>query len=93
MLFMLSFSVMHDSVISYMQTNDHTVVTHYAQVDKGSSQEIHDIHEIHSMFHFVGLIVPYVHTFIPQYEEELYAPNLLQYTTVDKETSFKPPIA
>jgi len=91
-LFMLTFTIMHDSVISLMQKSDHSSVSHYVSTDV-ASQECGDIHEVHSMFHFVGLIMPYKSTFVQLQKEKTLSHYLLQYTLPHKETSYKPPIA
>ena len=92
-LFMLAFTVMHDTVMNIVQTNEHTSISHYVNTDV-PSQECSDIqHEVHSMFHFVGLIMPYKNTFVLLQKEKMHSPDLLQYTLPHKETSYKPPIA
>ncbi len=94
-LFMLSFSIMHDSVIAFMENNESPMTqtqvfkNHFTQSDTDSV----DIHEIHGMFHFVGLMIPTVNAVIPDYKKTDFLQNLLQYTTLSKEISFKPPIA
>ena len=91
-LFMLTFTVMHDSVINIMQKSDHSSISHYVNSDV-VSQECSDIHEVHSMFHFVGLIMPNKSTFLQLQKEKTLSHNLLRYTLPYKETSYKPPIA
>jgi len=91
-LFMLTFTVIHDSVINIIETNDHTSISYYVSTD-ASSQECGDIHEVHSMFHFVGLIMPNKSTFVKLQKEKTLSHYLLQYTLPHKETSYKPPIA
>ena len=92
LLFMLSFTVMHDTVINIVQTNEHSNVSNYVTAEI-AAQECADINEVHSMFHFVGLITPYKNTFIQLQNEKTLSHNLLQYTLLHKETSYKPPIA
>ncbi len=91
-LFMLAFTVMHDSVINIVQKNEHTSVSHYADTN-AVSQECSELQEVHSMFHFVGLIMPYKNAFVLLQKEETLSHNLLQYTLPHRETSYKPPIA
>jgi len=91
-LFMLSFTVMHDSVINIIQKNEHTSISHYADTDT-VSQECSELQEVHSIFHFVGLIMSYQNTFVQLQKEETLSHNLLQYTPPHLETSHKPPIA
>lgn len=91
-LFMLSFTVMHDTVMNIVQTDEPISISHYVNTDV-PSQECGDIHEVHSMFHFVGLVMPYKSTFIQFQKEKMISQDLLQYTLPYKETSYKPPIA
>lgn len=91
-LFMLTFTVMHDSVIDLIQKNEHTSIAQYANTH-AASQEGSELQEVHGMFHFVGLIMPYQNTFVQLQKEETLSPNLLQYTPPHLETSHKPPIA
>ena len=91
-LFMLTFTVMHDTVMNIMQNNEHTSVSHYVTADV-VSQECTDINEVHNMFHFVGLIMSYKSTFVQFQNGQTLSHNLLQYTLLQKETSYKPPIA
>ena len=91
-LFMLSFSIMHDSVIAFMEHSE-SPATQTQVYFTQSDTDMVDIHEIHGMFHFVGLMIPTVNTLMPEYKKEEFFQNLLQYTTLHKDTSFKPPIA
>ena len=92
LLFMLSFSVMHDTVINMLETNDGVPVAHYVDNDT-TAQECGDIHEVHSMFHFVGVMTPYKSPLLQFQKEKTLSHSLLQYTLPYKETSHKPPIA
>lgn len=91
-LFMLTFTVMHDTVINVVHKSDDTCISHYVNTD-AVSQECSDMHKVHSMFHFVGLIMPYKSTFVQLQKEQTLSYDLLQYTPPFKETSYKPPIA
>ena len=91
-LFMLSFTVMHDTVIHIVQTNENTSVSHYVSAEI-AAQECGDIHEVHNMFHFIGLIMPYKSSVVLLQKEKTLSHDLLQYTLPYKETSYKPPIA
>ncbi len=92
LLFMLTFTVMHDTVINMMHKSDHTGISHYVNTDS-ASQECSDIHKVHNMFHFIGLIIPHKSTFVQLQKEQTLSYNLLQYISAHKETSSKPPIA
>jgi hypothetical protein len=89
---MLSFTIMHDSVMNMIQTDEPTSISHYVNTNV-PTQECTDIHEVHSMFHFVGLVMPYKSTFVQFQKEKMLSQDLLQYTLPYKETSYKPPIA
>jgi len=91
-LFMLSFSIMHDSIIVFVENNESSMTQ--SQVFKVYvTQADTDIYDVHAMFHFVGLMISTVNTITPDYKKEDYFQNLLQYTTHYKKTSFKPPKA
>ena len=87
---MLAFSVVHDSVLSFVGDNTHFVVSQDSQ--EGDSVTANS-HEIHNLFHFVGLVTVSSDLSLPSYEKESFSPKLLQYTEIDKQTSYKPPIA
>jgi len=85
---MLAFSVVHDSVLSLVDNNTHFVVSQDIQKKDSVGKNCHDIH---NMFHFVGLVITYSNfSFLP-FGKELFSPKLLQYTQIDKKTSYKPP--
>lgn len=94
-LFMLSFTVMHDSILSIVQNNEHTSISHYADTNAASQEcsDDMDMDKVHSMFHFVGLIMPHKITFVQVQKAETLSHNLLEYTLPQLETSYKPPIA
>ena len=54
-LCMLSFSVMHDTVISIVGEHEHISVAHYTNADK-QAPDMMDIHDTHDIFHFIALI-------------------------------------
>ncbi len=91
-LFMLTFTIMHDTVINIMQKSDTTYISHYVSAEI-LEQTSGDIHEVHSMFHFVGLIMPYKSTLVQLQKDKTLSHDLLRYTLPYKETSYKPPIA
>ena len=90
-LFLLTFTIMHDSVINIIQKNDNTSISHHMSTNVLSA-ECSEIHEVHSMFHFVGLAIPYKNHIILLQKEQALSSKLLQYTLPYKETSYKPPI-
>ena len=90
-LFMLSFTVMHDTFINIVHTDTHNTIS-YMSTDV-ISPECSDINEVHNIFHFVGLMSPYKSTFEQLLTEKKFSLYLLQYNFGYEETSFKPPIA
>ena len=92
LLFMLSFSVFHDSFISLLEKNEHTEVVH-CMSDKAPSTECAEFNEMHSMFHFMAIVTPYKESQIQLAKRETIPHLLAQYTPPLKKTSYKPPTA
>ncbi len=91
LLFVLSFTVMHDTVIHLMQGDDTKLVTHYATPDQ-QVDDVVDVHDLHSMFHFVALVTHQTPLLeIPQSIQQLQS-YTLQYAPAHQESSIKPPI-
>lgn len=91
-LFMLSFTVMHDTVIHVLDDNENVPVTQYTNVSS-QTQDIADIHDIHGMFHFIALISPSTSIETALKSRDILAAYLLQYTLPHYQSSNKPPIA
>lgn len=92
LLFMLSFTVFHDSFISLLDKNEHTEVVHYMS-DEAPSSECTEFNEIHSMFHFMAIVTTYKESQIQLAKRETIPHLLAQYTPPLKKTSYKPPTA
>ena len=92
LLFMLSFSVFHDSVISLLDKNEHTEIVHYMS-DEAPSSECAEFNEMHSMFHFMAIVTPYKESQVQLAKRETIPHLLAQYTPPLKKTSYKPPTA
>lgn len=91
-LIMLSFSVIHDTVINVIDINEHTTIVH--QTDENlHSQECESIDDIHAMFHLEALVAAYNSDFIQLPAKQMLSDNLHTYTFKYKETSYKPPKA
>jgi hypothetical protein len=91
---MLSFTVIHDTVINMVQVDKHTTVVHHT--DKKihlQACEIDTVDDIHAMFHFVALITGYKSSFVQLPTKKLLSHNPFTYTFTYKETSYKPPKA
>jgi len=92
LLFMLSFSVFHDSFITLLEKNEHREVVHYMS-DEAPSSECAEFNEIHSMFHFMAIVTPYKESQVQLAKRETIPHLLAQYTPPLKKTSYKPPTA
>lgn len=90
-LFMLSFSVFHDSFISLVEKNEHTNIVHYL-CDEAPSPECAEFNEMHSMFHFIAIVTMYKEIQILLAHIECIPHLLIQYPSPFNETSYKPPI-
>jgi len=93
-LFMLSFTVMHDTVINLLDNNENVPVTQYANADSQTQDivDIHDIHDMHGMFHFIALITQLIPPEVALKNKEILSVYLLQYTLPHFQSSNKPPI-
>ena len=91
-LFMLSFSVFHDSFITLLEKSEHTEIVHYMS-DEAPSSECAEFNEMHSMFHFMAIVTPYKESQIQLAKRETIPHLLAQYTPPLKKTSYKPPTA
>jgi len=58
LLFMLLFSIAHDSIINVIDENEILSVSHYADdsTSISKSNKVDDIHDIHNMFHFIAIM-------------------------------------
>ena len=91
-LFMLSFSVFHDSFISLLNKSEHANSVHHMS-DKSPSPECMEFNEIHNIFHFMAIVSPPNDTQIHFAKKETIPHLTIQYTPPLKKTSYKPPIA
>ena len=91
LLFMLSFTVMHDTVINILDNDENILVSYYTSVDKQTS-DVADVHELHGMFHFMALVTPATPILEALKSEQTLSVYLLQYTSPNLESATKPPI-
>jgi hypothetical protein len=91
-LFMLSFSVFHDSIMPYLEKNKHTDMAHYASDTISPIQECADFNEIHSMLHFVAIVTLCENIQIQFDKIETISHLLVPYNPPLKKSSYKPPI-
>jgi len=90
-LFMLSFSVFHDSFIFLIEKNEHTDIVHYMS-DEASSLECAEFNEMHSMFHFMAIVTSYKEIQVQLAKIKSIPHLLIQYASPFQKTSYKPPI-
>ena len=91
-LFMLSFSVFHDSFISLLDKSEHSDIAHYMS-DEAPSTECAEFNEMHNIFHFMAIVTSSKNSHI-QFDKIETIPHLvIQYTPPPEKTSYKPPIA
>ena len=91
LLFMLSFTVMHDTVINILDNDENVLVSHYASVEKQAAN-VADVHDLHGMFHFMALVTSLAPVLEALKSEHTLSIYLLQYTLPHLESSTKPPI-
>lgn len=91
-LFMLSFSIFHDSFISLLDKNEHTSSVHHMS-DKIHTSESTELNEIHNIFHFMAIVTPRKNTQIHFAKKETIPHLTTKHTPPIKKTSYKPPIA
>ena len=92
LLFMLSFTVMHDTVINLLDNDKNILVSHYASAEN-QSDDVLDVYDLHDMFHFMALVTSLTPVPDRLESEQTLAVYLFQYTLTYLENSTKPPIA
>lgn len=94
LLLMLSFTIVHDSVINMVQPEPEKCVVHYTELNAPSqSCNSESMSEIHGMFHFVGLAVSSTRYFTQATMKQRLSYAISDYTFTYQETSDKPPKA
>ena len=88
---MLSFSILHDSLMPLIEKNKHTNMAHYLS-DTEPTQECADFNEIHNMFHFMAIVTPSKNTQLQFAKKETIPHLLIKYSPPLEKTSYKPPI-
>lgn len=91
-LFMLSFTLLHDSFIALVEKNVHANTVHCIG-DEASSSDCKELNAMHGMFHFVAIVTSYSGEQIEFAKKEHIPHSLVQYTPPLVKTSNKPPIA
>ena len=91
LLFMLSFTVMHDTVINMLDNNEKLPISEYVNNTK-QAHDVADVHDIHSMFHFIAL-TPTINTLLePLKKGNRFSCYVLKYTFPSLGNNNKPPI-
>ena len=91
-LFMLSFTVMHDTLICMIDDNKGLPVSEYLKNTK-QINDVSEVQEMHDIFHFIALISE-KHMFLePLKEGNTFSSYLFQYALPSLKNSSKPPIA
>ena len=91
LLFMLFFTLLHDSFISLVEKNDHVSSIHCIG-DKAPSSDCKELNKIHGMFHFIAIVTPYSSVQVEFAKKEYMPHYLVRYTPPFLKTSNKPPI-
>ncbi len=91
-LFMLSFTIFHDSFISnIIEKHEHTNIAHYIN-DEGPSPVCAELNEIHSMFHFIAIVSSYTEIHIQLDKIKSIPHPFIQYSSFFDNSTYKPPI-
>ncbi len=89
LLFMLSFSVMHDTVINVIDNNKQLSISNYTK----HVIDVKDVHDMHDIFHFIALISE-KSIFLESFKkEDTFSAYLLHYTFHLFQNTTKPPIS
>lgn len=91
-LLMLSFNIVHDSIMPFFEKHEHTDIVHHLS-DSASAQECTDFDMVDSMLHFMAIITPSKNMQIQFSNKESIPHLLIQYTPPLQESTYKPPIA
>ncbi len=90
-LFMLSFSIIHDSFISTIEKSPCDKMAQYI-LDIDECSNCIEFNKIHKLLHFIAIITPFENNYIHPTPKEKYTLQLKQYTPPLLQSSFKPPI-
>ena len=92
MFFILSFSIMHDTVIHTLDDNTKLSLSEYVQ-NMQQTNDVSDIQNIHDIFHYIALM-PLRHISVePLRTADGFLDYMFQYTLPLLQNSTKPPIA
>ncbi|MDQ7046819.1 MAG: hypothetical protein Q9M39_04070 [Sulfurovum sp.] len=91
-LFMLTFSALHDSFIPLLDTSENMHSIQYAH-DDVSSLECTEYSEMHSMFHFMAIVSSTKNMPVHFAKHEIIPHLVVQHTPPLISKSYKPPIA
>jgi hypothetical protein len=88
---MLSFSIFHDSLMPLLEKNIHSDIVHYVS-DDAPTQECADFNKIHSMLHFMAIVMPTKDSNLHFVKGEMIPHRFIKYNSPLEKTSHKPPI-
>ena len=91
-LFMLSFTVMHDTVIHMLDDNKSLPVSEYVKNTKQIS-DVSDVQDMHDIFHFIALISRMHISLETLKTGNTFSGYVFQYALPSLKNSTKPPIA
>lgn len=90
-LLMLSFTIFHDTFISFIEKKEHTNIAHYIN-DEAPSPECTELNKIHSMFHFMAIVPAYKGIEIQLVKIESIPHRAILYSSLFDKSTYKPPI-
>lgn len=92
LLFMLSFTIMHDTAINILDDKDELHISEYIDC-KSETHEYTDVHDMHNIFHFIALSTTIITYEVSLKKAKTFSHNLLCYSPPHLKNSHKPPIA
>ncbi|SFV71647.1 hypothetical protein MNB_SV-13-871 [hydrothermal vent metagenome] len=91
LLFMLSFSMAHDSVISLLKHEKYPNISQI-NIDLTLDKSCEGFNEIHNMFHFMAIVTA-IKTYYPHFPTNIILQTLTtQAPSPLQESAYKPPI-
>lgn len=91
-LFMLSFTVMHDTLICMIDDNKGLPVSEYVKNTK-QINDVSEVQEMHDIFHFIALVSGTYISLEPLKSGNTFSGYVFQYALLSLKNSTKPPIA
>lgn len=92
LLMALTFNIAHASIIASEDHCEHESISEYV-LEQSSSQDCHDLCDIHHLFHMTAIITPLISFLDSMQFRETPKSELLTYHPPFHETENKPPIS